>query len=137
MTGLEPATSGVTGRRSNQLSYTRVVLRAGDITGHFQGRKQRIFGTLSFFIPPPFPPPSSATISGCESAMIGELDGEEEAMAEIVNLNRWKKAKAKQDKIRQADINRVAFGRSKAEKTATRSQGDKDATELDGKKLED
>ena len=27
MTGLEPAASGVTGRRSNQLSYTRVVGR--------------------------------------------------------------------------------------------------------------
>ena len=26
MTGLEPAASGVTGRRSNQLSYTRVLV---------------------------------------------------------------------------------------------------------------
>ncbi len=28
VTGLEPATSGVTGRRSNQLSYTRISVRA-------------------------------------------------------------------------------------------------------------
>jgi hypothetical protein len=27
VTGLEPATSGVTGRRSNQLSYTRASVR--------------------------------------------------------------------------------------------------------------
>ena len=32
VTGLEPATSGVTGRRSNQLSYTRPRQEAG-ITG--------------------------------------------------------------------------------------------------------
>ena len=33
VTGLEPATSGVTGRRSNRLSYTRALLaqeRCGD-----------------------------------------------------------------------------------------------------------
>jgi hypothetical protein len=28
VTGLEPAASGVTGRRSNQLSYTRVLMAA-------------------------------------------------------------------------------------------------------------
>lgn len=58
-------------------------------------------------------------------------------MGEIVNLNRWRKAKAKEDKARQADANRVAFGRTKAQKDAERKQAEQAAHELDGKRVED
>ncbi|MGE5515740.1 MAG: DUF4169 family protein [Bacteroidota bacterium] len=58
-------------------------------------------------------------------------------MAEIVNLNRWRKAKAKQEKTRQADANRVTFGRTKAEKDQARKQAEQQSKLLDGKKVED
>ncbi|HLO79172.1 MAG TPA: DUF4169 family protein [Magnetospirillum sp.] len=58
-------------------------------------------------------------------------------MAEIVNLNRWRKAKAKGEKARQAEINRAAFGRTKGEKNAARKQADQQSKDLDGKKIED
>lgn len=58
-------------------------------------------------------------------------------MAEIVNLNRWRKAKAKEEKTRQAEVNRVAFGRTKAEKERDRKQAEQQAKDLDGKKVEE
>jgi hypothetical protein len=58
-------------------------------------------------------------------------------MAEIVNLNRFRKAKAKEEAKAQADRNRVAHGRTKAEKDAARRTAEKQAGELDGKKLDE
>lgn len=58
-------------------------------------------------------------------------------MAEIVNLNRYRKAKAKTEAARAADVNRVKFGRTKAERQADRRQAETEGGDLDGKKLED
>ncbi|WP_372885676.1 DUF4169 family protein [Shimia sp.] len=53
-------------------------------------------------------------------------------MAEPVNLNRFRKQKARAEKQARADQNAVKFGRSKAEKTRDRAQADKAARHLDG-----
>lgn len=58
-------------------------------------------------------------------------------MAEIVNLNRWRKAKSRDEKNQQAQANRVAFGRTKAEKQADRQHSEHQQAVLDGKKLDD
>ena len=58
-------------------------------------------------------------------------------MADIVNLNQARKAKAKAyDKVRAAE-NRVRFGRTKAEKTLNAARADKLRRDLDGAKRED
>jgi len=61
-------------------------------------------------------------------------------MADLVNLNRVRKEKAKAAAKRQAEANRVAYGRPKAAKEAKEAAGreaDKQRRELDGKKIED
>ncbi len=58
-------------------------------------------------------------------------------MAEIVNLNRFRKAKAKEDAAEQARVNRVAFGRKRSEREQERTAREKAEAELNGKKLED
>ena len=58
-------------------------------------------------------------------------------MAELVNLNRVRKAKKREDEARQAEANRIRFGRTKAEKARDAAEGAKLEAELDGKKVED
>lgn len=57
-------------------------------------------------------------------------------MAEPVNLNRFRKDKARAAKKARADENAVKFGRSKAEKDLDRARSDKACRDHDGKKQE-
>ncbi len=58
-------------------------------------------------------------------------------MAEIVNLNRARKAKAKRAAERTADANRAKFGRSKAERDAEAADKARRDALLDGAKREE
>ena len=57
--------------------------------------------------------------------------------AEIINLRRVKKNLARAESEKQAEANRVKFGRSKAEKTVTTIENNRVSKNLDGKKRED
>lgn len=57
-------------------------------------------------------------------------------MSNVVNLNKARKTKDRQDAGDQAKQNRVTFGRSKAEKTSAKAQADKIKRALDGAKRE-
>lgn len=58
-------------------------------------------------------------------------------MAEIVNLNKVRKARAKVEAEETAKTNRVRFGRTRQEKEAARRQEEKLSRDLDGKKLDE
>ncbi|USQ97809.1 DUF4169 family protein [Caulobacter sp. RL271] len=58
-------------------------------------------------------------------------------MADIVNLNQARKAKAKADDKARTAENRAKFGRSKVEKTLEAARADKLKRDLDGAKRED
>ncbi len=57
-------------------------------------------------------------------------------MGKPVNLNRFRKDKARADRKARADENAVKFGRTKAEKNLDQAQRDKTRTTLDGHKRE-
>lgn len=56
-------------------------------------------------------------------------------MGEVVNLNRFRKARAKAGKEQQAEENRILHGRPKSEKRKTDGERDRSDRDLDGKKL--
>ncbi|WP_345739678.1 DUF4169 family protein [Phaeobacter italicus] len=58
-------------------------------------------------------------------------------MADIVNLNQFRKSKARTDKKVQADRNAVKFGRTKAEKQRDKAVQDQDSRRLDSHKRDD
>ncbi len=57
-------------------------------------------------------------------------------MAEIVNLRRARKGKARAEKEARAADNRVRFGRTKAEKQQAAAERARTGKALDGKKLD-
>ena len=57
-------------------------------------------------------------------------------MAEIVNLNKMRKAKARADDESRAQANRIKYGRTKAEKENDRRAEERSAQTHRGKQLE-
>lgn len=58
-------------------------------------------------------------------------------MAEIINLRQARKQKARAEKEARADANRIAFGRSKAEKNLTKAEQELAKSRLDSHKRDD
>jgi Domain of unknown function (DUF4169) len=56
------------------------------------------------------------------------------SMAEIVNLNRARKQKSRVDKAKVAEVNRIKYGRTKAEKLLEKFEQQKADENLDGHK---
>ncbi len=56
-------------------------------------------------------------------------------MGEVINLNRFRKARGKVEAEKKAEENRVSFGRSKAERRQETLERDRTDQDLDDKKL--
>ncbi|MFO1111985.1 MAG: DUF4169 family protein [Bradyrhizobium sp.] len=58
-------------------------------------------------------------------------------MADVVNLNRFRKRAAKQEAEKQADANRARFGRSKTEQAQEQRRSERANALLDQHRLDD
>jgi len=57
-------------------------------------------------------------------------------MAETINLNRFRKAQKRAERRKRAAANRIAFGRTKAEREKNRGEAERAVRDHDGKKLD-
>ncbi len=57
-------------------------------------------------------------------------------MADVVNLNQYRKRRDRREADKTAAANRTRHGRSKAEREKLRRDGDKAAKDLDNKRLD-
>ena len=57
-------------------------------------------------------------------------------MSNVVNLNKFKKRKAKADRVKRAEVNRRLHGRTKAERARDALQKKQLETSVDGARLE-
>lgn len=57
-------------------------------------------------------------------------------MAEIVNLRRVRKQKARDDAARTAEQNRISFGLSKAQRSLAKAERDSAGRKLEGHRLD-
>ncbi len=58
-------------------------------------------------------------------------------MAEPINLNKFRKQKARDENDQRAQENRIKFGRTKAEKTRDKSEAPKSKQKIDNAKRDD
>lgn len=58
-------------------------------------------------------------------------------MGDVVNLNRFRKTRARTEREKEAEANRIRFGRTKEEKARDRLEQQRLGRSLDGSKLDD
>jgi len=57
-------------------------------------------------------------------------------MADLINLNRFRKARTRAEEVKKAEENRSRFGRTKEQKRRDETEQAQKSKDLDGKKLD-
>lgn len=58
-------------------------------------------------------------------------------MADVVNLNRYRKQREREGARKSAEENRIRFGRDKSERSKAQHEAERAAKELDDKRLDE